>query len=168
MQIIARMTAGARYVQLSLDRAPSIERLALLSFAERIRAGSADAYLVRINKLLTQQGKRTALSEAERELAKAKAKAPDLPEAEVLFGLIEARYRKAIRSLAKAKDRWVAHPFPTMSEPERGVLCLSDDGNRPRSQVVHGLPERACARRHRPGGGVLSGRPTWSGLIEPT
>lgn len=139
LQIIARMTAGARYVQLSLDREPGIERLALLSFAERIRAGSSDAYLVRINKLLTQQGKRTALSEAERELAKAKAKMPDLSEAEVLFGLIDARYRKAIRSHPKAKDRWIAHPFPTMSEPEREVLCLSDDGNRPRSQVVHGL-----------------------------
>jgi hypothetical protein len=139
LQVIAKMTRSAGYVQLSMDRETGIERLALLTFLQRMKAGSADAYLVRINKALSQPKKQLAIAEAEANLAKAKARRPDMDERAVLFGLIESRYRKLIRSQPDARHRWVEHPYPTMSEPERAALCLSDDGERSRDQVIAGF-----------------------------
>jgi hypothetical protein len=49
-----------------------------------------------------------------------------------------ARYVKACR-LPQRKTRWVDHPYPTMQEPKRRVLCLTDDGHRSRERVANGL-----------------------------
>jgi hypothetical protein len=57
----------------------------------------------------------------------------------VLFRIIERRYKDALRAHPHARDRWVLHPYPSMSEPERAALCLSDDGVRPRNQIVAGF-----------------------------
>lgn len=139
LQVIERMTRSAGHVQLSLDRETGIDRLALLSFTARIKDRSADAYLVRINKTLTQPRKQLAIAEAEAALAKECAKRPDKDERQVLFALIEQRYRKLIRAQPDPKQRWVDHPYPTMNEPERAVLCLSDDGDRSRDQIIAGF-----------------------------
>lgn len=139
LQIIERMTRGADYLQLSLDREPGIERLSLLTFQNRMRAGSVDAFLVRINKAMTQAMKRTALAEAERQLAEARTKHPSLSDVQVLLAVIERDYVRALRYVPAPRDRWISHPYPTMSEPERAVLCLTDDGDRPRAQVVSGF-----------------------------
>ena len=72
-------------------------------------------------------------------LRKEKAKYPDDTETELLFRLIEKRYTQTLRKIPDAKNRWVSHPFQTMSEPERAVLCLTDDGERPRRQVTQGF-----------------------------
>ena len=139
LQLVARMTQGAAYVQLSMDREPSLDRLALLTFADRVRASSADVFMVQINKGMNQGGRRKALADAQIVLAKHGAQHPAMSEIELLMDLIERRYHEATRRFPAARDRWVAHPFPTLSEPERSILCVSDDGLRPRRQLVNGF-----------------------------
>lgn len=139
MQVLRRMSAGAGYLQLSMDREPGLERLALLTFADRVKAGNLDAYFVRIAKVTTQAQKRQLVADAAAVLRKEKAKYPDDTETELLFRLIEKRYTQTLRKIPDAKNRWVSHPFQTMSEPERAVLCLTDDGERPRRQVTQGF-----------------------------
>jgi len=138
-QVLEQMTRGANYVQLSMDREPGIERLAILTFLERVRTGTCDAYFVRIAKETSLAQKRLALSEAEAVLREAKAAHSDVAEAKLLFRLIEERYERAILARPQARDRWVSHPYPTMSEPQRDLLCLTDDGRRPRHQIVAGF-----------------------------
>jgi hypothetical protein len=45
--------ACADYVQLTLDQEPALDRICLLTFDDRVRAGTLDAFFVRIDKSLT-------------------------------------------------------------------------------------------------------------------
>lgn len=139
VQALRGMSTAASYVQLSMDREPGLERLALITFAERVKAGTVDAYFVRIAKVTTQAQKRQLVADAAALLRKEKAKYPDDTETELLFRLIDKRYKDSVRKVPEAKNRWVAHPFQTMSEPERAVLCLTDNGERPRGQIIQGF-----------------------------
>lgn len=136
---LSRMTRGCEYVQLTLDREPGIERTALLSFADRVKAGTTDIFLMRMAKIATQAMKRQLVADAATLLAKEKAAHPGETDAELLFRVIEKRYQEAIRKIPEAKNRWVEHPFQTMGEPQRAALCLTDDGERPRHQIVRGF-----------------------------
>lgn len=138
-QVLQRMLGGSGYIQLSMDRESGIERAATVTFADRIRAGTLDAFLVRINKDLTVAAKRQAVADAEVALAAERLRHPGTPEIELILRTIDARYRKAVAICPSAKDRWVAHPYPTMNEPERAMLCLTDDGGRPMKQLQWGF-----------------------------
>ena len=138
-QILERCTRGAGHVQFSMDREPGIERVCLLTFAHRVRNGTLDAYLVRISKGFTQGQKRNALAAAAAVLAEERQRRSDVPEVELLLDLIEQRYRVALRDIPRPRDRWVSHPFPTMNEPERALLCLTDTGARPMEQMRLGF-----------------------------
>jgi transposase-like protein len=135
---LRRWTDRAERVQFSMDDENGIERACLLTFDDRVRAGSVDAYLVRIDKTLSVPQRRTVLAQAEAELAALRKKHPGLADADLVRAVMAARYVKACR-LPQRKTRWVDHPYPTMQEPKRRVLCLTDDGHRSRERVANGL-----------------------------
>lgn len=137
-QVLRRLLSGADHIQFSLDREPGIERTCLLTFADRVRNGSLDAFLVRINKHLTVNAKRAALWESEAALARERTQLPGRSEVEVLFAMLAARYRTAVQATARPRDRWVAHPYPAINEPERASVCLTDDGQRPMDRLLQG------------------------------
>ncbi|MBA2079843.1 hypothetical protein PCA_15195 [Rhodanobacter sp. PCA2] len=132
------MLAGADHIQFSLDREPGIERTCLLTFADRIRRGSLDAFLVRINKTLTVNAKRAALWEAEAALARERTNHPGRSDVEVLFAMLAARYRVAVQNIPRPRDRWIVHPYPAINEPERASVCLTDNGQRETGRLLQG------------------------------
>jgi hypothetical protein len=113
-----------------LDADPGIDRGCLTAFGDRIKAGEADAVVLRINKEMTVAQRQTALSLAGDAIEKLRQLQPDLKESELIADVMSARYRKVCGAEPKAFKRWVEHPFPNMNEPEKRVLCLSDTGHR--------------------------------------
>lgn len=121
---------GIERVQFSLDRDPAIVRACLLAFFDRVRDASMDACLVRIDKSLSVQEKKTALFVAQQQLEELRKHAKNVTEAELIRRVIEDRYHQVRADYQKPSQRWVSHPIPNMSEPDRFIQLLTDDGNR--------------------------------------
>lgn len=122
--VLKTITQGAKRIQLTMDNEPGLPRLAPYIFGDNFGSGNFDAFVVRIAKDLTQQRKRRFIAAALRDMREEAMKFPGLDDKGLLFKLIEARYMRFRRTTGP--DRWVRHPFPTMSEPEREVLPLTD------------------------------------------
>lgn len=137
-QVLRRLLSGAGHIQFSLDREPGIERTCLLTFADRVRHGSLDAFLVRINKALTVNAKRAALWEAEAALARERTNHPGRSDVDVLFAMLATRYRAAVQDIPRPRDRWIVHPYPAINEPERASVCLTDNGQREMDRLLQG------------------------------
>jgi len=132
------VAASAR-VQFSLDRDRGVERACLLTFPERVRDGTLDAFFVRISKGLTVAKARLEMARAESVLAKRRDLAPDKSDGELVRELLAERYALARRTHDDPQNRWVAHPYPSVQEPNREVLCVTDDGRRTEARIVSGM-----------------------------
>ena len=129
--------ATAEHVHFSLDREMGIERACLLLNATRVRDGSLDAYLVRIDKGLTVSKRRLELARMESWLAERRATQPEATDTQLLYEVLAERYRQA--GALEPWRRWVRHPYASMQEPNRDILCLTDDGTRAVDAVIKGL-----------------------------
>jgi hypothetical protein len=138
-QVLRRLLGGAKTIQLSMDRESGIERAALLTFADRVRDGSLDAFLVRIAKDLSDGKKRRGIADAELLLAQARAAQPDVHDLDLIRGLIRDRYVRSCARHPNHRDRWIVHPYPTMSEPERAAVCLTANAQRTVEHLVYGF-----------------------------
>jgi len=138
-QVLKRMLVGAEYIQFSMDVESGIERAALVTFADRVRAGTLDAFFVRIDKSLTVAGKRLVVAEAEMALTAERVLHPEEREIDIILRIIAQRYASAMERHTKSKDRWVTHPYPTMNEPGRAIMCLTDDGHRSKETLGFGF-----------------------------
>lgn len=137
--------ARAVHVHVSMDQENAIDRACLLTFPQRVLEGSLDAFYVRIDKGLSVPRRRLLIAGLETLLAEHRAREPDRSEREVLRQLLTERYRAAIASQTDPKKRWVAHPYASMQEPNREVLCVTALPNRTEARVVSGL-SRATLR----------------------
>lgn len=145
LQTLKAWVERAAYVQFSLDPDPGLDRLCVVTFAQRVRAGTLDAFLVRINKDLTVAQRKQALADAEVALERLRAETPALSDTELIRHVLMSRWQAAKAQGGPPSRLWVGHPFPTMSEPQRSVQPLTDDGRRPDAQVVAGM-SRATLR----------------------
>lgn len=138
IQWIKPWVACADYVQLTLDQEPGLDRFCLLTFDDRVKAGSLDAFFVRIDKDLTVAQRKRALADAEETLQNLRTHHPGITDSELVRKVIAQRWIQA-KELAAARRPWIPHPYPTMTEPYRAVQMLTDDGKRSQRQIVAGL-----------------------------
>lgn len=52
--------------------------------------------------------------------------------------MLATRYRAAVETTTQPRDRWVAHPYPAINQPERASVCLTDGGQRPMDRLLQG------------------------------
>lgn len=126
-QLLRRLFAATGKVRFFLDQESGIRAACLAAFHERVRDETCEAFYVRINKDLTVDKRRRAMRKSREAFKKVRAAHPGLGETEVKLLLIKERMRAA-RQFGHWRDRWVAHPFPNMSEPEKAVCWLTDRG----------------------------------------
>jgi len=123
--LLHRLFRGTDKVRFFLDQESGIRAACLAAFQERVGADTCDAFYVRINKDMTVDQKRHALRESRAAFKKTQAAHKALSEIEVKLLLIKAQMRAA-RKLGHWQDRWITHPFPNMSEPEKAVCWLTN------------------------------------------
>lgn len=122
-------------VRFFLDQDSGIRGACLGVFADMILENRCDAFYVSIAKELTVDEKRLRLKEAKEafdELAKTlveemKSQGKVMTKDDVVLALLKDRIASA-RALGPWRDRWVAHPLPSMSEPEKALCHLTDFG----------------------------------------
>ena len=115
-------------VRFFLDQDSGMRAACLGTFADRIKTRDCDVFYVRIAKELTVDEKRRRLRDAQAEFAREAAKHAGFTENEVKLLLLKARIAAA-QSIGQWKDRWVMHPLPSMTEPEKALCYLTDMGD---------------------------------------
>ncbi len=111
-----------------LDQDSGMRAACLAAFKNEILERRADAFFVRINKDLTVDQKRSLKGKARREFDKLAAQYPGLKKEEIVLALIKERLAN-MAPMGKWKDRWLFHPLPDMSEPEKALCHLTDFGD---------------------------------------
>lgn len=122
---LRRWVAVANKVQFSLDQDPGLDRLCAATFAERIRAGTLSIFIVKIAKAMTVAQRKTALSQAEQLLDTYRARRPDCEDFELVRELLLDAWRSVPEVDRQTTRRWIPHPYPTMTEPQKSVLAFA-------------------------------------------
>lgn len=161
--LLAKLTAGSPSVLLYLDQDSGMRSACHVGFRERIRAGTADAFFVRIGKEMTIDDKKLAVAGVASRLARERQAHPDVEDKALRRMIMEAALTRP--SLPpRWQDRWVRHPFPTMNEPEKFLCFLTDRESLPLRKraafhlygSLHGIDRffmvlrRRCALLERP------------------
>ncbi|MBW6476037.1 MAG: hypothetical protein K0A95_03060 [Chromatiales bacterium] len=126
--LLKKLFGGVEKVRFFLDQDSGMRAACLGAFQEEIRERKCDAFYVRINKSLTVDEKQRALAESRKVFRAAIAQKPDLSDTEINLNLIKERMGQ-MAEIGQWKDRWLAHPFPNMSEPEKAICYLTDYGD---------------------------------------
>jgi transposase-like protein len=125
---LKRLLGNVQKWRFFLDQDPGLRAACLAAFHDEIRSRTADAFYVRISKDLTVDEKRRRYHDAKALFEQAGAEHPGMKPQAVKLLLIKERLQ-SMRPHGKWQDRWLDHPFPTMSEPEKAVAYLTDLGD---------------------------------------
>lgn len=112
-------------VRFFLDQESGIRAACLSAFQQKVKEKRCDAFYVRINKDLTVNEKRRLRAECKRKIDKLQENYPGLSDVELELILIKERMRD-LTAIGKWQDKWLSHPLPSMSEPEKAVCWLTD------------------------------------------
>ncbi len=123
-----RLFNGVEKVRFFLDQDSGMRAACMAAFQPEITSRSCDAFYVRLNKGLIVDEKRHVLGDSRRVFRAVQNANPQLSENEVKLLLIKQRMA-SMAEIGKWKDRWLMHPFPNMSEPEKAICYLTDYGD---------------------------------------
>lgn len=127
-QMLQRALAKARKVSFYLDQDSGIRAACLSAFPWGVKEGLVDAFYVRIRKELTVSEKRNALSKSSNEFDRWKEAYPHASDQDIEILMIQHEMSR-MKEIGKWNDRWLRHPFPSMSEPEKAVCHLTGREN---------------------------------------
>lgn len=125
---LKRLFGGVEKLRFFMDQDSGMRAACLAAFQPEIKDRRADAFYVRIAKEATVTEKRKAIAASRALFEAARQANPKLSESEVETLLIKARIAQMVPH-GKWQDKWLTHPFPSMSEPEKAVCYLTDYGD---------------------------------------
>ena len=125
---LKNLFGGVEKIRFFLDQDSGMRAACLSAFQPEIKARRCDAFYVHINKDMTVDEKRKALSASREEFRQTQRAHPGKSENEVKLLIIKQRMQE-MAGIGRWKDRWLTHPFPNMGEPEKAVCYLTDYGD---------------------------------------
>jgi hypothetical protein len=126
--LLRRLIERTPKVRLFLDQDPGFRAAFMTVFQDRVRARTADAFYVSVLKDATNDQKEKLVAQSKARLAAAQKAAPGLSKRQIEIEMVKQEM-KAAQHLGKWGDTWIAHPFPTKSEPEKKICWLTDMGD---------------------------------------
>lgn len=123
--LLKKLFAGVEKVRFFLDQDSGMRAACLGAFQNEIQTRRCDAFYVRINKNLTIDEKKQALLASRKFFHTARKQEPNLTDNQIRLKLI-MESMGSMKEIGHWKDRWLPHPFPNMSEPEKAVCYLTD------------------------------------------
>jgi transposase-like protein len=173
---LKRLFGGVDKLRFFLDQDSGMRAACLSAFQPEIATRRADAFYVRIAKDMTIAEKRAAIVASRAEFDRARQANPSLSDTELQTLLMQERIAH-MAPIGKWQDKWLTHPFPNMSEPEKAVCYLTDYGDYGADHLarlynktsLHGIDRffmqvrRRLSILERPIGSASSGGRTWYG-----
>jgi transposase-like protein len=124
---LRKLFCNVEKVRFFLDQDSGMRAACLAAFADRIKEHRCDVFYVSIAKDLTVDEKRQRLQDAKERFNSVAKEHPELTKEEVKRSMLLDRVAAA-QAIGQWKDRWVFHPLPSMSEPEKALCHLTDLG----------------------------------------
>lgn len=125
---LKQLFGGIEKLRFFMDQDSGMRAACLAAFQPEIAARRADAFYVRIAKERTITEKRQIIAASRAEFEVARLASHGLSDTEIENRLIKERIAH-MATLGKWQDKWLTHPFPNMSEPERAACYLTDFGD---------------------------------------
>jgi len=123
--LLKKLFGNVEKIRFFLDQDSGMRAACLGAFHTEIHNRDCDAFYVKISKNMTINEKKQALAKSRDEFRKARNQYLDLTDNEIKVLLIKERM-SAMTEIGKWKDRWLSHPFPNMSEPEKSICYLTN------------------------------------------
>ena len=124
---LRKMLGNVEKVRFFLDQDSGMRAACLSAFADRIKEHRCDAFYVSIAKHLTVDEKRRRLHDANEQFSAVAKNHPGLSKEKLQLLILRDRIAAA-QAIGQWKDRWVFHPLPSMSEPEKAMCYLTGLG----------------------------------------
>jgi hypothetical protein len=122
---LKKLLPGAEKIRFFLDQESGIRAACLSAFRDEIISRRCDAFYVSINREMTIDARRKARDNAQLELQAFKKAHPNLATSSAKLQILIERLQE-MAVYGQYRDRWFAHPFPTIAEPEKKVCYLTD------------------------------------------
>ena len=123
--LLRNLFRNVEKVRFFMDQESGIRAACLAAFQDRVMEKTCDAFYVRIKREITINEKRKLRAECKKKLEYLRQDHPGLSDSALELLLIKERMR-ALESIGKWQDKWLYHPLPSMSEPEKAVCWLTD------------------------------------------
>lgn len=173
---LRQLFGGVEKLRFFLDQDSGMRAACLAAFQPEIAARTADAFYVRVAKELTIGEKRAAVSASRARFEQLRVAQPGLSDDEIAVAFIKERIAQ-MAAVGKWQDKWLLHPLPTMSEPEKAACYLTDFGDYDPDRLarlygkasLHGIDSffmqvrRRLSILERPISSASSGGRTWHG-----
>lgn len=125
---LRQLLPGVEKLRFFLDQDSGMRAACLAAFQPDIAARRIDAFYVRIAKDFTVAQRKAAVAASHAAFEQACQSHPGLSGSKVKLLLIKQRIAQ-MAPLGAWRDKWLTHPFPHMSEPEKAVCYLTDYGD---------------------------------------
>ena len=126
---IKRMTAGVEKIRFFLDQDSGMRAACLAAFADDIKdKRRVDAFFVKIAKDMTVDQKRKLKGIANEALDDYMANHPGIEKRDAILAMLKDKLAGMVK-IGSWNDKWVEHPFPDMSEPQKAIAYLTDMGD---------------------------------------
>jgi transposase-like protein len=112
-------------VRFFLDQDSGMRAACLSAFNKEIKNRTCDAFFVKTSKELTVDEKRKCKNESRKVFNNFKKQHPHLKDSDIQLLMIKEELKR-MQEIGKWKDKWLFHPLPDMSEPEKMVCYLTD------------------------------------------
>ena len=127
-QFLKTMMANVGKWRFFLDQDSGMRAACLGTFHREIKERTCDAWYIRIDKTATIDLKRRSVQAARAAFDAEKAARPGLTDNDIVCEMFK-RQLAAMTPHGTWRDRWLSHPLPTMSEPEKASCLLTDFGD---------------------------------------
>lgn len=125
--MLRQLFRGVDKVRFYLDQESGIRAACLSAFESETKAGNCEAFYVRINKEMMVDEKLRAVAESRAAFQEMAGHWPKLKPHQIEVLLMREEMVRAAE-VGKWSDRWLTHPVPNGSEPEKAICYLTDTG----------------------------------------
>lgn len=126
--ILARLLRRAPKVRIYMDQDSGFRAGFMAAFHDRVRTRTADAFYVRVLKESTIDQKDAATTKSRAAFKVYQQDNPGLSPHEVETLMVKDEMRR-MASIGHWGDKWLVHPVPNKSEPDKRICWLTDMGD---------------------------------------
>ena len=123
--LLRRLLGSVDKMRFFLDQDSGMRAGCLAAFEDRIKQSRCDAFYVRINSNLSIDEKRRVVRQTRQAFEKVKGVNPGLGDSQIKLMMLKESLAR-VAPFGKWQDKWVFHPFPSMSEPAKAMCYLTD------------------------------------------
>lgn len=109
-----------------LDQDSGIRGAFMNAFKDEVKAKTADAFFVAIEKELTVDEKRKLKNDSNRKIASYLKANPSMTREEAQLALLKVEIQN-VQPIGQWNDKWVHHPLPNMAEANKSMCWLTED-----------------------------------------